>query len=114
MQKWTREFISNAVHKALKASEITKTTKLADDDMVLSMDAFDWASFWVELEYVLGVVPDMPEEWLDVKSNTVNTPNPTPNIIINFLYEKLSAEEQVKQIIKKKTSFFSRGTKEKY
>ena len=109
MQKWTREFISNAVHKALKKSEITRTTKLADDDMQLSMDSFDWALLWVNLESELGTAPDF-----DPRDGLTNKPKVTPNIIIDFLYENLNADACVKQITKKKTSFFSRGTKEKY
>ena len=109
MQKWTREFISNAVHRALKKSEITKTTKLADDDMQLSMDSFDWALLWVNLECELGMAPDF-----DPRDGLTNKPNVTSNDIINALYEKLNADACVKQITKKKTSFFLRGTKEKY
>jgi len=108
MQKWTRKFISNAVHKALKKSEITRTTKLADDDMQLSMDSFDWALLWVNLESELGTAPDF-----DPRDGLTNKPNVTPNIIIDFLYEKLNAEECVEQITKQKTSFFSRKPKEK-
>lgn len=112
MQKWTREFISNAVHRALKKSEITRTTKLADDDMQLSMDSFDWALLWVNLESELGTAPDFDP--FDPRDGLTNKPNVTPNIIIDFLYENLNADACVKQITKQKTSFFSRGTKEKY
>lgn len=108
MQKWTREFISNAVHKALKKSEITRTTKLVDDDMQLSMDSFDWALLWVNLESELGTAPDF-----DPRDGLTNKPNVTPNIIIDFLYEKLNAEECVGQITKQKTSFFPQKPKEK-
>ncbi len=112
IKKWTREFIMEKTHAALKECDITKTTKLADDDMPLSMDSFDWYNLWMHLEWELGTHMNF-----DPKDGLTNIPNPTPNIIVDFLYEKLNSQQQIERIEQKK-SFLRFGlygrTKEKH
>ena len=102
MQKWTREFIMEKTHRALKECDITKTTKLADNDIPLSIESFDWYNLWMHLEWELGTHMNF-----DPKGELTNTPNPTPNIIADFLYKELNAQKQIDQIEQKK-SFFHR------
>ncbi|MBP5485444.1 MAG: hypothetical protein J6Y07_01935 [Alphaproteobacteria bacterium] len=97
-KKWTREFISEGVHKALKECDLTKTTKLTDDDIILAIDSFDWYKLWMFLEKEFG-----EQLTFDPKDGLTTIPNCTPNIIIDFLYDKLSAQEKVKQVAQRKS-----------
>lgn len=99
-QALTRESIAQAVREALKDCEITKVIGTKDGDMPLAIESFDWYNLWEHLEHKIGVTMNF-----DPRDGLTNIPNCTPNIIIDFLYDKLQAQETTQQVLKQKRTF---------
>ena len=98
MQKTlTREFVAQKTREALKECDITRVVSIKDDDKPLVIDSFDWYNLWEHLEHKIGVTMNF-----DPRDGLTNSPNCTQNIIIDFLYAKLKAQETATRAIKQK------------
>ena len=107
-EKWTREFVAEKTRNALKECDIITVTDLKNGDKPLAIDSFDWYNLWMTLEKELGVLMNF-----DPSDGLTSIPNCTMNIIIDFIYNRLNAEESVKKVVQKKSSilgnFFQRN-----
>ena len=100
VQELTREFVAMKTREALKECGIAKVISMKGGDEPLALDSFDWYNLWEHLEHKIGVSMNF-----DPRDGLTNIPNCTTNIIIDFLYNKLNAQETAKQVIKQKRTF---------
>jgi len=97
-EKLTREFVAAKTREALKECGIIRVISTKNDDNPLAIDSFDWFNLWEHLEHKIGVTMNFDPR----DGGLTTTPNCTPNIIIDFLYDKLKAQETTNHVIKQK------------
>ena len=111
-RNWTRQDIQDKLNNALYACDIIRVKSKNNYDIPLGLDSFDWYALWMELEHEFGT-----EMNCDPRDGLTTKPNVTMNDIIDFLYNNINVQTQIKQINQKK-SLFRNGlysqTKERY
>lgn len=111
-KNWTRPEIQNKLNNALYACDIISVKSKNNGDIPLALDSFDWYNLWEHLEHEFGAEMNCdPKDGLTTKSNV------TMNDIVDFLYDNMNVQTQIKQIDQKKSLFrdglYSK-TKERY
>ena len=111
-KNWTRPEIQNKLNNALYACGIISVKSKNNVDIPLALDSFDWYNLWEHLEHEFGA-----EMNCDPKDGLTTKPNVTMNDIIDFLYDNMNVQTQIKQIDQKKSllrdGLYSK-TKERY